>query len=529
MKSMSRSTSMSRGTVSRRTLVAIAVAALAFAVLTSGGLAASPKFGGTLRVAQGAAPPTLDWQWSTTNATRQVAANIFEGLVAYNERFEIVPMLAESWSISADKLTYTFKLRRGVLFHNGQEMTSGDVKASLERWMKVSPRRSDLEDLKEIRAVDKYTVQFVLQKKFGGFLAVLGIPSAYAVIMPAEIAKDSPGGKLKEVVGTGPFKFADWIPDRYIKLVKFDKYKPVSTPPGGFAGRKVAYVNEIQFLPVPEDSVRVAGLETGEFDIIDPVPNVEYGRLSKSTNIGIDIVKPKWMILSYFNTKMAPMSDVRMRRAILAAIDPDAVMEAASGDKRFYRMDGSIFYQEQVWHSSAGTEAYNHPDPAKAKALLKEAGYKGQPIRVLTTKSYDWMYKAALVVQQQLMAVGVNVDLQILDWPTLVSTRTNPAKWEIYFTGISVFFDPLNYTQAFRGNYPGWYRSDDMDKALDTIMTEDDMRDRYKAVEEMQRIYWRDLPSLNFGNYFELRGHRSYVHGTSSFVELVLWNTWLEK
>ncbi|HET8532749.1 MAG TPA: ABC transporter substrate-binding protein, partial [Methylomirabilota bacterium] len=207
------------------------------ALLTFGALPAdAQKKGGVLRVGNLGEPPALDAHWTTASITETLTNHIYEGLFSLDRDNKPIPMLAESYTVGKDGLTYTFKLRQGVKFHNGKEMTSEDVVASLNRWGKQSIYGKALfAQVAELRGVDPYTVEMKLKEKSAIVLISLAVPNNFGAIYPKEIAeKFAPEVKVTEYVGTGPYKLAEWKPDQYIRMVRFDDYKSRSEKPNGY-------------------------------------------------------------------------------------------------------------------------------------------------------------------------------------------------------------------------------------------------------------------------------------------------------
>jgi peptide/nickel transport system substrate-binding protein len=212
---------MTHGRLFRTTLF-MAMAAIAVAGLSPD--AAAQKKGGTIRVGNLGEPPTLDAHWTTASITETLTNHLYEGLLTLDEENKPIPMLAESLpTVSKDELVYTFKLRRGIKFHNGKEMTSEDVVASLNRWSKQSIYGKDLfAYVAELRAVDKYTVELKLKEKVAIVLINLAVANNFAAIYPKEIAeKFQPQEKATEFIGTGPYKLVEWKPDLHIRMVIF--------------------------------------------------------------------------------------------------------------------------------------------------------------------------------------------------------------------------------------------------------------------------------------------------------------------
>ena len=164
------------------------------------------------------------------------------------------------------------------------------------------------------------------------------------------------------------------------------------------------------------------------------------------------------------------MANKKLRQAFLAALDMEPIMAAGFGNKAFYRIDGALFYPEQTaWHSQGGVTGYNQKNPAQGARLLKEAGYKGEPVRWITTKEYDWMYNTALVAKQQMEAAGFTVDLQVLDWATLVQRRNKPELFDIFSTGFTLNADPALATSV-QCNWPGCWCHEEKERILGEML-----------------------------------------------------------
>src|SRR5258705_10922754 len=230
-----------------RRAVLLALASLALVAGTTL-TADAQKKGGILRVGNLGEPPALDGHWTTASITEMLTNHIYEGLYSLDGNNRPIPMLAESHTVSKDGLVYTFKLRQGVKFHNGKEMTSDDVVASLARWGKQSVYGKTLfSQVAEWKALDKYTVEMKLKEKSAIVLISLAVPNNFGAMYPKEIAeKFAPEVKATEYIGTGPFKLAEWKPDQYIRMVRFDEYQPRNEKPNGFGGAKTAYLDQVR-------------------------------------------------------------------------------------------------------------------------------------------------------------------------------------------------------------------------------------------------------------------------------------------
>src|SRR5205085_565707 len=185
-------------------------------------------------------------------------------------------------------------------------------------------------------------------------------------------------------------------------LARFDGYAVRGEPANGLAGQRVAHVDELLFLPVPDYATRQAGIVTGEYHYIQQIKPDQYDRIKGTPGVEPVVVKPYGWATIVLNTKQGLMTDKRLRQAMQAALDVEPLMLAGLGHKEFYRLDPGIVFQEQPYHSRVGAAAYNQHDREKAKRLLKEAGYAGQPVRWLVTTEYEHHYKPTLVAKSQL-------------------------------------------------------------------------------------------------------------------------------
>src|SRR3989441_10776901 len=315
--------------------------ALVAILLSASSVAAAepPRRGGVLRVDNPGEPPASDANWPTASITETLTNHVYEGLYSLDASNRPTPMLAESHTVSKDGLTYTFKLRQGVKFHSGKEMTSDDVVPSLARWGKQSIYGKALfAQVADWRALDKYTVEMKLKEKSAIVLISLAVPNNFGAIYPKEIAeKFPPEVKATEWVGTGPFKLAEWKPDQYIRMVRFDAYRSRNEQPNGYGGGKTAWLDEIRWISVPEVATRVAQVETGELEFADDLNLDAYERIRKNPNVKAIVSKPYYLLLAVFKKKERLMTNAKVRQAWEGAVRIEPIMKnVAGGPARLY-------------------------------------------------------------------------------------------------------------------------------------------------------------------------------------------------
>ncbi len=245
----------------------------------------SGEKGGTLNVAYMAQPPTLDPHATVSVATTEIGRNIFESLLAFNERNEAAPLLAESFESSEDLKSITFKLRKGVKFHNGKEMTADDVVASMERWRELNGKANTYFSKSEFVKEDDYTVVLKMDKPFTIAKYILATNINFPAIMPKEVIENAPKSGVEEYIGTGPFKLEEWKQDQYIKLVKNEDYQSPRKEPDGVVGKKDPMVDELVFHMVPDASTRTAGIQTGEYDVALNIPYDNVSVIESDANL----------------------------------------------------------------------------------------------------------------------------------------------------------------------------------------------------------------------------------------------------
>ena len=408
----------------------VAVAALPVAAQTANPQA---RNGGSIIHAHVAGPGHFDPAMFCTTVELEPAMHMYESLVMMDATYVAKPMLASKVEVDPEGKRFTFTLRRGVKFHNGKEMTSADVIATLQRYAKISPNAAVFADVTSFDAPDAYTVVINLKNTSAVLLDVMKTPCYPMSIIPAEEAAKGP--REVEPIGTGPFRMGEWVKDSHLVLRRFDGYVADETAPGpdGFAGRKTAHIDSVRYNFVPEVSTRVAALQSGAADIALIDPNL-MPRFAGRTDITIEKIFPGCMNALVMMSQNPPTNNVLIRQAVLAAVDVEDMAEASG---QVYRLNPSLLYADSPYFTGPQMEKiFNQKNLVRAKQLLQQAGYKGEKIVILTNSNYAYMRSEMLVLEQQLKAVGMNVELQVTDWITNASRmQRQEAGWNISTTG----------------------------------------------------------------------------------------------
>jgi peptide/nickel transport system substrate-binding protein len=512
----------------RLKVVALAALLTLLAVVSTARAQETPRMGGVLKVAAIGEPPTLDIAMSTATQVYEIMWHVSESLFTYDKNFSPIPMLAEGYTVDNKGLRYTVTLRRGVKFHNGKEMTSADVVPSLKRWAQLASVGKVLaKSIEAIEAKDAYTVVIHLKQPSGSL--IYGLAEPHASVYPKETLEAAGAGTLKDFIGTGPYRFVEHKPDRHIKLVRFNDYSARTDPPNGFGGKKTAYLDEILFLPVSDTAVRLAGVETGEYHHAMFVKQDAYERMKSLPQVEPRIVKPRGWAVAVLNHKAGVMTNRKIRQAMQAALDMEPIAVAGFGFKEFYRLDPSLFFPEQPWHSTASAVLYNQKDKAKARRLLQEAGYTGQPVRWMATQEYEFMYKNALVARQQMQEVGFVVDLQVVDWATQNQRQEKPELWDVFSTGFVFSADPALHV-ALRCTFAGWWCNEEKERLMGELRAENDPKKRKAIIDRVQTIYYEDVGTVKIADYFTLDAARRELRGPfRTAPRMYFWNSWLAK
>ncbi|PYE90494.1 ABC transporter substrate-binding protein [Phyllobacterium leguminum] len=479
---------------------------------------AQAKTDGVLTVATIGEPPTLDAMQTPTDIVLMIDQHIFETLFTYDIKWKSVPLLAASQpTISEDGLTYRIPLREGVKFHDGSDFDAKDVVASLTRWMAVNSKGKQVAGVVDSIAEDgDHAVTIKLKSRYAPLLATL---SQASIILPSEKIADT----LTEFVGTGPYALKERKPDQYTQLVRFEDYKSPDGEPSNYAGKREAIAKEIRFVPVPDANTRVEGLISGQFDFADSLPVSAFERVEASGKAKPVIYENAGWASLNMNMKEGLLTKKALRQAVQSALNPSDMMLAAFSDKRFFSVDGSIFPKGSFWHTEAGVVRYGEGDPETAAKLIAEAGYDGTPIRLMTSRQYEFHYKIGEVAKAYLEAAGFKVDLQVVDWATLTTRRADPKQWDIFITHSNFPGDPTTIN-TITDTYPGWYVSDQKAKAVAAYMDATSDEAKFKAWEGIQTVIYDDAPLFKAGNFNALTGVATGVSGYMPTYWPHFWN-----
>ncbi len=478
-----------------------------------------------------ASPTSLDEGYSSNAHCRNASSYIFETLYSFSDEYEVIPQLAESYSVSNDRLTYNIKLRKGITFHDGSSFDAQDVVASVDRY-KTTAFGTNLVAVKSVVAVSEHEVQFNLNAPVE-LLSLLAFPQR-VIIIPSEIAYSHMQSELsdadKSLIGTGPYRLKEWKRDNEIVFERFENYVQDTRyqEATGFGGKRTAHFKTIRLQAVPEAEARMAGLETGEFDFAESIPSTSYNRINNNSDLKAIIVKPKWSIAAEINHAQWPTNDVNFRKALVYALDMEKVLKAVTtNNPNFYRLDPSIYQVEQYYYTLSGSAGlYHSQDLNKVKELLQKVGYKGEEVVYLCNQDFEWMYKAGLSLVEQWKAAGINVKVEYYDWTSQIAKATTLKGWNINQTGLSVRLDPTQLKSSLYSKSSGayGYNNPQMDLLLDEITLGNTSEVRKAIWDNIQALIWNDVAFIKVGDYMELEAINAKYEGYKSFFLSRFWD-----
>jgi peptide/nickel transport system substrate-binding protein len=471
----------------------------------------------------------LDASVLTTEPTPPRLA-IFESLYSLDSGNIPQPALATSAEVSDDGLTWTFQLRPGVKFHNGQDFTSADVVASYERFLNVG-RMAPLfvnNGQAEFVATGPLTVEARLTEPYGAFLEAVAAMSGSFVIFPADIASanvDNTDLALADHVGTGPYMVRDFIPDNRAELVRFDDYTQHDGEASYLAGPREAYFDEIIIRHIPDNGARVAALLSGEVDLIFPLPADDVARVSADPNVDFTVTTPGARIYIKFNPTKAPFNDPLVREAVRTAVDADELM-IGFGDPQFTNVDFTPRYQEGqgLWVD----QSHLYPNDLEAgRALLEQSSYGGETVTMLAgSDRVD--FPMAVALQQLLQRLGMAVEMRVVDGATFGAVRRDVTAWDIKPSGggslVGVTY--LDSSGIDRTNTPWPGIPDSWYEALDAVKNTSTIEERRAAASVVYDIHAEMNYEMWIGSVYLIAGHRSDLRNVPPMDTLPFWNIW---
>ena len=517
----------------RRTLAAAAAGAFL------AGAAPALAQGKVLKFVQNGNLTILDPIWTTAYVTRDHGYMIYDTLFSTDEKNEVKPQMVDKYEVSADKTLWTFTLRDGLEWHDGQPVTAEDCVVSIKRWAaRDSMGQKLMEFVTEVKPVDAKTFTIKLKEPYGLVLDSLAKQSSNVpFMMPKAVAATDPFKQIDSQVGSGPFiyqKDQSKPGERHVYL-KNPKYKPRSEPASGLAGGKVAKVDGVEIIEMPDVQQQVNALIAGEIDLVEQPPHDLLPVLKADKNVALENWNPLGQVfIIRFNWLVKPFDNPKVRLAALHAMRQEDYLKATIGDPEYYKVCPAAFICGTPNASDKTLGMLIKPDFEKSKALLKEAGYDGTPVVLMQSTTLPVLTNMAPVTKSLLEQGGFKVDMQSMDWQTLVTRRTkkepaNQGGWNVFHT-FSVSADALNpiSNSYFAANgdkaWFGWPTDPEMEKLRDSYARETDPT-KAKALAEAVQLRAMETGQFGWlGQWYGPGARRANVTGWLKAPVPVMWN-----
>jgi peptide/nickel transport system substrate-binding protein len=468
---------------------------VALVLILVAGVSPAAAQGTVLKVALQGDLSDVDLHMTTHYVSRVALLNVYEMLFTLGEDLGVRPMLVDKYTVSPDGLVYTLTLRKGVKFHSGKTMDSKDVVYTLHKMQAKGCRSAEFKRLmKEIEAPDAQTVKITLSAPSAAFLASLANLICPAVVYPDGEAERQ-GGTVTKPVGTGPFEFVEWKKDSYLRVKRFKDYAADSRPASGLAGKKEALVETVDFIPIVDPSVRAAAVERGDVDIAINLNAEDVARLKGKPGVVVSSKAGVGFQDLRFGFKKGPFKDnVKLRQAVAYSLDKDEIAKAITvglGKAAPAGIPPGTPYFTAV-HAK---DPYGKPNLQKAKQLLQEAGYKGEELTLSAHLVPDQIAQAAVVMQAQMQAAGMNVKVKTLESAALQQVWNN-GDFDFFLSGLTPRADPDTYYCQFwesSGSQAG-YKSADLDRLCDAGRKALKPEERAKIYTQLEEQLRSDVP-----------------------------------
>ena len=515
------------------TLKALAVAALA---LTTADASAQK----VLRAVPHADLASLEPMVTPSQINRIYSYMVYDTLFALDSKLQAKPMMLESHRVSPDGLAYTFTLRSGLKFHDGSPVGAKDVVASLERWLDRTSAGARMKTVTaSLTAEGDRVVVLTLKEPYGLVeYSLAGAASQTPAVLPEAQAKALRTGLVTEVNGSGPFRFvaSEWRTGHRVVFARNPDYLSRSEPPDGLAGGRVVKVDRVEWHILPDPGTTANALIAGEADFWDTASLDMVPRLEASPNITVRrtvLMRNAGWIRPNFT--VPPFNDVRARKALLHLLDQNELMTAVAGDPKRWSTCHSFSVCGSPLGTTAGSEPYRQRNPERAKQLLAEAGYKGEPIVVLGTTTLPPINALVQVTAQRLREIGVNVDLQIVDWGVQLQRMSKPLPigqggfhiLATYSIGANHFHPLTNSafdTSCGGTNFAGWPCSQEMEALRVKVLTAPDQAAVVAANEVYQKQLWDFVPYVPAGLFDVVNAYRKSLTGVRDSNLIAFWN-----
>jgi peptide/nickel transport system substrate-binding protein len=523
----------------------IGIRSLAAAAALAASIAGTAWAQSTARMAADGDLKILDPIWTTQFLTVGHGYMIYDVPYAYDEAGTARPQMILEDQVGADGLTWTFTLRPGLKFTDGTPVTAKDVAASIQRWgARATAGRLIMSLSTGFEVVDDRRFVIRFKEKIGPLRELMSNPINPLFVMREADARTDPNTQVTTTVGSGPFRFIreEWVPGAKVVYTKNPGYVPRSEAPSGMAGGKIAKLDRVEWMYLPDPTTAVQALIRSEIDIFENPPADLVPVMQKAGGIDVKMLSRTGnQMLMRPNHAIPPFNNVKVRQALLHAVDQEAYLAAAIGSKEFGQVCWAVFMCNTPLESTGGVGEWadtKRPDrKAKARALLAEGGYKGEPVVLFKVTDSPILSALSEVTAQLLTEVGFVIDMQSVDSSTFVTRRVvkdapaqNRAGWHLATSWAAgpVSGDPLsnNYipTPCQGPGFFGWPCDEKLEAMRRRFVTASTTEERKKLADEFQAAMYEVVPYIPLGQFRTPSAFRSTISGVLPGPRLVVWN-----
>jgi len=483
----------------------------------------------------------LDPIWANANVTAYHGAMVYDTLFGLDSQLRPQPQMVGDFAASDDKLTWSFQLRDGLHWTDGTPVTTADVIPSIRRWMARSGSGGLLAArTKSIEAQDEKTFAIALKERFPLITEVLGATNTpVCFIMRKREAEFDPMQKIDRIVGSGPFIFntdetrtgAQYVYDRN------PNYLPRSEPASGTAGGKIAKVDRVKFLTMPDSETAVSALQTGEIDFYETPPIDLLPVLEANKSIVIEnLFELGYIGVVGLNCLYPPFDNEKLRQSMLYIVNQEDMLRPTFADPKWYNTCASWFTCGSAMENDANTGWFKHgPDLARARQLMQEGGYDGRPVLIMQAADVPYLSNAAVVLAQAMRAAGYNVQTLTMDVASMEQRRASQAPpdkggWNIFFVGAGGMSLSNPYMSKGKGTngrdgWFGWPTDAKNEQLRAQWLAADTEQQRKQIAIAIQDNIWNVVPKLFFGQWRQPVAHRKNVTGWLHVPEVIpFWN-----
>ena len=520
---------------SRRSLLKVSAAALAAGMMPRIARAQSSKvIRAVMHAPLRATDPLINTAWTGRNH----GLNIYDTLFSTDSKFQVRPQMVEAYQVSADKLTYTFRLRSGLKFHDGAPVTSADVIPSLQRWTKRDTMGSRMMGfVAELKPVDERTFQMVLKSPYGQVLQTLAKPSSIMpFIMPARLAAQAPDQPVTEFVGSGPFRFiaSEFRPGNRAVYERNADYVSRDEPSDGLAGGKIVKIDRYEWISMPDFQTAANALINKEIDFLEAAPHDILPSLIAAKDVTVADYNPLgFMSVVRMNWLTEPFNKQEIRQAVMYASDQADWLDAQVGNPEYYQASAAMFGVTTPLASEVGWNT--KPDIARAKDLLKKGGYKGEKVVMLQGTDSPLLSGSSTVTAQKLRAVGMNVEVQTMDWGSLLARRvkqdsTANGGWSMthWVTTTTELMNPLASTvldtRGKNGGFFGWPEDTEIESLRNKFALEPEAAAQKTVAEAIQKRAYDVMTHIPGGQFRQPVSHSKALKDIVRAPAPLFWN-----